>query len=77
MVKNVKIFQLFLLGIIGQETIFDDILERKQAFLVYKNKKIKKRKSGIFSKGLVHGFGQKIENFSAFSVKYIRPGKYV
>ena len=45
-----KIFQLFLLGIIGKETIFDDILDRKQAFLDYNNKKIKKEKNWDFFK---------------------------
>ena len=45
-----KIFQLFLLGIIGKETIFDDILDRKQAFLDYNNKKIKKEKIWDFFK---------------------------
>ena len=50
LVKNVKIFQLFLLGIIGKETIFDDILDRKQAFLDYNNKKIKKEKNWDFFK---------------------------
>ena len=31
-VKKMKIFYLFLLGILGQENVFDDILERKIAF---------------------------------------------
>ena len=38
-------FQLFLLGKIGQENVFYDILERKNAFLAYKNKKFKNLKS--------------------------------
>ena len=46
--------------------MFDDILERKKALLDYKNRKLKKSKIGIFPKGLVHGFGQKFENFPLF-----------
>ena len=38
-------FQLFFLGNIGQEIVFSDILERKNGFLGYKNKKIKKSKN--------------------------------
>ena len=36
---------LFFLGNIGQENVFYDILERKNAFLAYKNKKFKKSKN--------------------------------
>ena len=39
----------FLLGSIGQENVFYDILERKNAFLGYKNKKSKKSKKWHFS----------------------------
>ena len=39
------IFATFFLGTIGQENVFDDILERKTAFLGYKNKKSKKWKN--------------------------------
>ena len=38
-------FQLFFLGNIGQENVFYDILERKNAILSYKNKKFKKSKN--------------------------------
>ena len=44
------IFPTFFLGNIGQENVFYDILERKNAFLGYKNKKFKKSKNGHFSK---------------------------
>ena len=33
---------------------------------IIKKKKLKKSKIGIFPKGLVHGFGQKFENFPSF-----------
>ena len=38
------IFPIFFLGNIGQENVFYDILERKNAFLAYKNKKVKNSK---------------------------------
>ena len=38
-------FQLFFLGNIGQENVFYDILERKNAFLSYKTKNFKKSKN--------------------------------
>ena len=43
------IFQpFFFLGNIGQENVFDDILERKNAFLGYKNKKSKNSQNWHF-----------------------------
>ena len=42
----------FFLGKIGQENVFYDILERKKAFLGYKNKTCKKSKNCYFSKGV-------------------------
>ena len=33
LVKKLEIFHVFFFGKIGQENVFDDILERKQAFL--------------------------------------------
>ena len=47
------------------QNVFDDILERKKAFLDYKKKKVKTVKNWDFSKG-VDGFGQKFENFPCF-----------
>ena len=35
----------FFLGILGQENVFYDILERENAFLLYKNKKFEKSKN--------------------------------
>ena len=42
LVQKWPVFQRFLLDNIGQENVFDDILEQKNAFLGYKNKKSKK-----------------------------------
>ena len=41
---KLAIFPSFVLGNIGQEKVFYDILERKNAFLGYKNNKVKKSK---------------------------------
>ena len=38
-------FQIFFLANIGQENVFYDILEQKNAFLGYKNKKLKTSKN--------------------------------
>ena len=46
------IFPTFFLSNIGQENVFYDILERKNAFLGYKDKKSKKSKNWRFSKGV-------------------------
>ena len=45
LVQKWPIFELFFLGNIGQENTLYDILERKNAFLGYKNKKLKKSKN--------------------------------
>ena len=38
-------FSIFVFGNIGEENVFYDILERKNAFLGYKNKTFKKSKN--------------------------------
>ena len=52
LVQNWPFLQLFFLGNIRQEHVFYDILERKDAFLGYKNNKFKSREINIFPKGL-------------------------
>ena len=54
-----------------------DILEGRNAFLDYKKKKFKKSKNRDFSKGLVHGFGQKLVIFPNFYFRENRPRKCV
>ena len=73
LVQKWPFFKRFVLGNIGQENVFYDILEQKNAFLGYKNKKIKKsknssksRKIDIFPKGLTRGFGPKMSIFPTF-----------
>ena len=43
--RKMDIFPIFFLGNIDQENAFYDILERKNAFLGYNNKKTKKSKN--------------------------------
>ena len=45
LVQKWPLFQHFFLGNIGQENVSYDILERKNAFIGYKNKKFKKSKN--------------------------------
>ena len=45
LVRKLRFFQLFFLGNIGDQIVFYDILERKNAFLGYKKKKFKKSKN--------------------------------
>ena len=59
-------FQLFFLLNKGQENVFYDILERKKAFLGYKNKKFKESKNFHFSKGVNWWFWSKNDHFSNF-----------
>ena len=49
-VEKSQFFELFFLGNIGQESVFYDILEQKNAFLGHKNKKFKQSKNWYFSK---------------------------
>ena len=64
LVQKLLSYQLFFLRNKGQKSIFYDILEQRNAFLGYKNNKLKCRKIDIFPKGLTHGFGPKMTIFS-------------
>ena len=66
LVKKWSFVRLFFLCNIGQENVVYDILEPKNAFLRYKNTKIKSRKIDIFPKGLTNGFGPKMAIFPTF-----------
>ena len=52
LVKSLKLFHLFIFGKFREESVFDDILERKKIFLDYKKEKVKKVKNWDFSKGV-------------------------
>ena len=60
---------------IDQENVFYDILERKNAFLGYKNNKFEKSKNWHFSKGVNPWFLFKNGHFSNFLIRQYRPGK--
>ena len=64
LVQKWPFFQLFFLGNIEQENVFYDILERKNGFLGYKNKKFKNSKNWDFFKGVNPWFGPKNDHFS-------------
>ena len=53
LVQKWPFYQLFFIGNIGQENVFYDIQERKNAFLGYKNNKFKNLQKLTFS----HSFG--------------------
>ena len=71
LVQKWPFFHLFFKGNIGQKNVFYDILQRKNAFLGYKNINFKKSKKWHFSKG----FGPKMAIFPTFFFSQYRPGK--
>ena len=73
--KNGHFSNFFFLGNIGQENVFYYILERKNAFLGYKNKKFRKSKNRHFSKGVNPCFWSKNGRFSNLFLTRIRLGK--
>ena len=73
LVQKLPFFELLFLGNIGQKNVFYDILERKDVFLGYKNKKLKKSKKLTFFE--THGFDPKMAIFATFIFEQYRPGK--
>ena len=67
LVQNWLFFHVFILGNIGQENVFYDILEWENAFVGYKDENFKKSKTWEFSKGVSPWFWSKIGHFSIFS----------
>ena len=61
-------------GNIGQANVFYDILERKNAYVGYKNKKSKSRKIDIFPKGLTHSSSSKMAFLKMFFFRQSRSG---
>ena len=66
LVQKRPFFQHFFLGNIGQENVFYDVLERKNAFFGYKYKKFKKSKNWHFFKVVNPWFSSKNGHFSNF-----------
>ena len=76
--KNGHFSNFFFLGNIGQENIVYNILERKNAFLGYKNNTFKKSKNWNFSNWVNQWFSSKNGHFSNFRfVKQYTRGKYL
>ena len=73
--NNWQFFHLFILGKIGQEKVFCDILDKKNAFLDYKKIKLKKSNNWDFSKGVSPWFlseNWQIFNLFLFAAKKVR-----
>ena len=66
LIQKWQFFQLLFLANIVKENVFYNILERKNQFLCYKNKKFKRSKNGHFSKGVNPCFWSKNGHFSIF-----------
>ena len=64
--KNGHFSVSFFLGNIGEENVFYNILEGKNAFLAHKKKKFKKSRIWDFSKGVGPWFWSKNGHFSIF-----------
>ena len=73
--KNGHFSKLFFLGNIGQENVFFDILQRKNAFVGFKKKKLKIRKINTFPKGFTHGLCPKMAIIPTFFFNQYRQGK--
>ena len=75
LVQKWAFLQLFFSGTIAWENVPYRTLERKSAFLDYKNQKSYSIKIDIFPKGLIHGFGLKMAIFNLFFFTQYTPGK--
>ena len=73
--KKWPFFPLVFLGNIRQGNVFYGILEQKNAFLGYKNKKFKNSKNCHFSKGVNPWYWYKNGHFSKFLFNQQRQGK--
>ena len=74
--KNGHFSNFVFLGNKGEENVLYDILERKNAFLSYNNKKFEKSKNWHFSKGVNPWFWSKNGHFlNFFFFRQYTPGK--
>ena len=69
---KMAIFSTFFLG---QENVFYDTRQRKNAFVGYKTRSSKSRKIDTLLKGLTHGFGAKMAIFPTFFFQAIQAKK--
>ena len=77
LIKKWPFFFVFFLLNIGQENVFYNILEQRNAFLAHKKRSSKSRKIEIFPKGSTHGFGEKMAIFPCLLFRQYRQGKCV
>ena len=77
LVKKGPFFHVFFLGNIGQENVFYNILEQKNALLAFKTTRSNSRKIEIFPKGSTLCFGEKMAIFPCLFLRQYRPGKCV
>ena len=75
LVQKWLFFEILFLANIGHEHVFYDILERRNAFKGYKNKKFKKSKNRHFSKGVNPWFWSKNGHFYNFFLQAIKARK--
>ena len=75
-VKNWPFCHVFIFGDIGQKNVFYNILERKNAFLGYKNKNFKVSKNWGFSKWVSLCFVQKWATSPSFRFWQYKLGKF-
>ena len=73
--KNWPFLELLFLGNIGQKNVFYDILERKNTFLGYKNKRFKKSKNWHFFNVVNPWFWSKNGHFCNFFFWHYSIGK--
>ena len=76
--KNGPFSNFFFLANIGQENVFNDILERKNTFLGYKKNEVQKvEKLTFFQRGWPMVFVQKWPFFQLFFFRQYRAGKWL
>ena len=66
LVKKLKFIHRLCLSKIDREKVFADVLDKRAAFKDFKNNCLSKTQNKNFSKGLVHGLGQKFHIFLTF-----------
>ena len=64
--EKVEIFSSFVFIKNRSRKLFGDVLDKRQPLKTIKTSVYEKRKIRMFSNGLVHDFGEKVEIFSSF-----------
>ena len=77
LIKNWQFFHISFSAKKAIENMFDDVVERKNAFLGFKNNMLINPRIWIFLKGLVHSFSQKMAIFPSFYFRRNTTGKCV